>query len=170
MIRRNRLALLGALVLLLVAAGSTLANRSPEQPTVAAPPASSHEPEAESEEADEVEEAPTAEDLAHAADRLTANEIAFDDATLQDLAARYGLGGAVRVLAWADETGLSVGEITALRDGDETTSGMGWGRIAKDLGTHPGLGGIMGNGHGKGHDKDHDKDGARGQGSSESDD
>ncbi|MEO6579356.1 MAG: hypothetical protein ABIO99_10735 [Candidatus Limnocylindria bacterium] len=166
MIRRNRLALLGALVLLLVPAGSTLANRSPEQPTVAAPPASSHEPEAESEEADEVEEAPTAEDLANAAERLTANEIAFDDATLQDLAARYGLGGAVRVLAWADETGMSAAEITALRDGDETTPGMGWGRIAKDLGTHPGLGGIMGTGH----DKDHARDGAPGESPSESDD
>ena len=27
-------------------------------------------------------------------------------------------------------------------------SGMGWGRIARELGVHPGIGSIMGNGHG----------------------
>jgi hypothetical protein len=26
---------------------------------------------------------------------------------------------------------------------------MGWGRIARDLGVHPGLGSIMGGGHGR---------------------
>ncbi|MGH2402752.1 MAG: hypothetical protein ACRDE6_08555 [Candidatus Limnocylindria bacterium] len=137
--RTNRIALLAAAVLLLVAAGTVLANRAPAARDLPAQPASSHEAEAP----------PSAEDIAHAADRLEAKEIPFDDAVLNDLAARYGVGGAVRVLAWADAKGIDVGVITAKRDGTETEPGMGWGRIARDLGVHPGLGSIMGDGHGR---------------------
>ena len=40
-----------------------------------------------------------------------------------------------------------------MRDGDGTEgSAMGWGRIAKELGFHPGIGSIMGNGGGHGRD------------------
>jgi hypothetical protein len=38
-----------------------------------------------------------------------------------------------------------------MRDGDGTEgSGMGWGQIAKELGVHPGIGSIMGQGGGHG--------------------
>lgn len=40
-----------------------------------------------------------------------------------------------------------------MRDGDGSEdSGMGWGRIAKELGFSPGIGAIMGNGGGHGRD------------------
>src|SRR5688500_18757591 len=137
--RTNRIAFLAAAALLLVAAGSVLANRAPAARDLPAQPASSHE----------AEVPPSAEDLAHAADRLEAKGIGFQEAVLDDLAARYGVGGAVRVLAWADAEGIDVSVITDKRDGSETEPGMGWGRIARELGVHPGLGSIMGGGHGR---------------------
>jgi hypothetical protein len=137
--RTNRIALLAAAVVLLLAAGTVLANRAPTARDIPAQPASSHEAEAP----------PSAEDLAHAADRLEEKGIPFEQAVLDDLATRYGVGGAVRVLAWSNAEGIDVGVITAMRDGTETDPGMGWGRIARDLGVHPGLGSIMGNGHGR---------------------
>ncbi|MGI9000022.1 MAG: hypothetical protein ACR2GO_10000 [Candidatus Limnocylindria bacterium] len=142
--RKNRIAVLAAAVLLLVAAGSVMANRSPIARDLPAAPASSHEPESE-----EADAPPTAEDLAHAGDRLAAGEIPFEDAVLSDLAARYGLGGAVRLLAWSEQTQMDVEELAAMRDGTDTEPGLGWGRIAKDLELHPGIGSIMGNGHGR---------------------
>jgi hypothetical protein len=136
---------MAAAVLLLVAAGSVLANRAPAERDVPAAPASSHEPESQ----DEADSPPTAEDLARVADRLDAKGIGYDEAVLNDLATRYGLGGAVRVLAWSDAATVDVNVITDLRDGSETEPGMGWGRIAKELGLHPGIGSIMGGGHGR---------------------
>ena len=59
----------------------------------------------------------------------------------------------MRVVAWAAESGTSAADITAMRDGDGSPeSVMGWGQIAKDLGLHPGIGSIMGQGgeHGQG--------------------
>ena len=143
--RVNRIALLAAAVLILLAAGSVLANRSPAAGDVPAAPASSHEPGAEG----ETDAPPTAEDLARVEERLLANGIPFDESVLNDLAARYGVGGAVRVLAWAQAADMDVAAITAKRDGTDTEAGMGWGRIAKDLEVHPGIGEIMGNGHGR---------------------
>ena len=143
--RTQRLALLAAAVLLLVAVSTVLANRAPAARDVPAQPASSHEPEAQ----DEADAPPTAEELAHAADRLTANEIPFTDAQLSDLATRYGLGGAVRLLAWSHAEAVDVEVIAAMRDGTDTEPGMGWGRLARELGQHPGLGSIMGSGNGK---------------------
>lgn len=157
--RKNRLAYFGAAALLLVATGSVLANRAPAVDADPAAPASSHEPE----EAAEAEEPVTAEVLAHAATRLTAGEIAFSDEQLADLAQRYGLGGAARVLAWADQKGMDAEAIAAMRDGTDEDGPMGWGRIAKELDVHPGIGAVMGNGGGNGnahgHDKDKPKDG-----------
>ena len=148
MSRGNRLALLIAAVLILAATGSVLATRAPQSPEQPAELLTSHEAEHEAEDAP-----PTAEELAHAAERLTDRGIAFNDAQLADLATRYGLGGAVRILAWAADpsVGMTVDEIAARRDGDGTT-GVGWGRLAKELGTHPGIGWIMGNGGGHGRD------------------
>ena len=145
MSRGNRIALVGGAVLLLAVSGTVLATRQP--PTA-------NEPAGVAQDDDDIP--PTAEELAHAADRLRASDITVDDAVLADLATRYGLGGAVRVLAWAadPDDDMSVESITAMRDGDGTEgSAMGWGRIAKDLGFHPGIGSIMGNGGGHGRDK-----------------
>lgn len=142
MSRGNRIALLAAAALLVAVTGAVLATRQPE---AADKPAQLTQ--------DEENAPPTAEELAHAADRLRASKFTVDDAVLSDLATRYGLGGAVRIVAWAadpdDDTTIET--ITAMRDGDGTEgSGMGWGRIAKDLGVHPGIGSIMGNGGGHG--------------------
>ena len=145
MSRVNRIALVGGAVLILAVSGTVLATR---QPPVADEPSGLAQD-------DEADAPPTAEELAHAADRLRASDITVDDAVLSDLATRYGVGGAVRVLAWSADADddVSVESITAMRDGDGTEgSGMGWGRIAKELGFHPGIGSIMGNGGGHGRD------------------
>jgi hypothetical protein len=138
--QRNRLALLGAGLLIVILAGGALASQLPrsQQPSDLA--------------AEESDAPPTADELAHAVDRLAANGIETDEAALADLASRYGLGGAVRLMAWSNETGMSVDELAAKRD-----SGQGWGQIAKELGVHPGIGSIMGNGGG------HGREGAPGQ-------
>ena len=77
--------------------------------------------------------------------------ITTDNAELDALADTYGLGGAVRVLAFADAAGVDPSEITAMRD-----DGMGWGQIAQALAEEhdgfdlkPGIGWIM-RGHGQG--------------------
>jgi hypothetical protein len=64
---------------------------------------------------------------------------------IRALAARVGLGGAVRVLAFANASGLSPEDILAMFE-----SGKGWGVIAKelDLTIGPGIGGIVSSGHG----------------------
>jgi hypothetical protein len=129
MARSTRFAILLGTLLILVA-GTALATQvaRPAQPgTLAA----SQEPDAP----------PSADDLAHAVDRLKAAGIQADADRLEALAADYGLGGAVRLLAWADVTGKSVAELQALRDG-----GAGWGQMAQDLGVSPGIGSIMGQG------------------------
>jgi hypothetical protein len=137
--RTDRIALVAVVLLILVAAGGVAANVLPGARTGSVN-------EIESEDADA---APTAEDLAHAAARLEANEIPFSDEQLSDLATRYGLGGAVRVLAWSEAAGMDVEEITDMRDGTDTEPGMGWGKIARELGQHPGIGSIMGDGGGR---------------------
>jgi len=93
---------------------------------------------------------------AHAArlvDLLKSAGITASADELKTLAAKYGVGGAVRLEAWADATGKSVTDLGAMFDG-----GMGWGAIAKQLEQadsslqlSPGIGWIMGHGHGNGH-------------------
>ena len=142
MSRGNRIALLGGAVLILAVSGTVLATRQPP---------AANEPAGVAQDGEDAP--PTAEELAHAAARLRANEITVDEAVLSDLATRYGLGGAVRVMAWAADPNdeATIESITAMRDGDGTEgSAMGWGRIAKALGFHPGIGSIMGNGGGNG--------------------
>ncbi len=78
------------------------------------------------------------------ATRSIASTLAGIQATsdqLQSLAADYGLGGAVRLLAWADATDMSLADLRAMRD-----EGAGWGQMALELGVSPGIGSIMGNG------------------------
>lgn len=139
--RRNRIALLAGLALVLAATGTVLATRAPDV---------GREP---SQLSDETETPPTAEDLAHAGDRLEAAGLEVDDALLSELASAYGVGGAVRLVAWSDATGEEIATLRQMRDGDGTDgSGMGWGQMARELGVHPGIGSIMGNGGGHGRD------------------
>jgi hypothetical protein len=135
MTRSTRIAVFSGVLLILVA-GTALASQLPRSPQQG-PLTASQEPEAP----------PTADELAHAKDRLAASGINADTNQLSDLAADYGLGGAVRLFAWSDQTGTSIADLRARRD-----AGEGWGQIAKDLGVSPGIGSIMGNGGGLGRD------------------
>ena len=146
---------IGIFVLLLIGlvGGTALAARNPGAKQTPSLLAGSQAPKA-SESADAP---PTADELAHAADRLKAHDITVDAAQLKALAAKYGLGGAVRLAAWSKTTGKTVAEIGAMRD-----AGKGWGQIGHELGVSPGIGSIMGNGH-EGSD-------AAGQAASEKDD
>lgn len=143
MTRTNRIALLAAIALILAVSGTVLATRAPNSP---AQPAQDTQ--------DEEDTPPTAEELATTAQKLRDAGLEVNDAELADLAATYGMGGAVRIIAWSQDpdVGLSVADIRERRDGTETEPGMGWGRIAKELGVSPGLGSIMGNGGGHGRD------------------
>jgi hypothetical protein len=95
---------------------------------------------------DDVDGTPSAANLARVVEKLAAHGITTTADQLAALAAKVGLGGAVRVLVFADASGQTPAEILATFD-----SGKGWGVIAKELGLHPGIGSIMGNG--KGHDR-----------------
>jgi hypothetical protein len=143
--RTNRIAIFAAGVLILAIGGTVLATRTPAASSPPARFAASQEPQ----DQDEADAPPTADEIAHAVDRLQAHGFATDAAALGALAESYGLGGAVRLTAWSTETGMTVAELAAKRD-----SGMGWGQIAHELGVHPGIGSIMGNanaaeGHGR---------------------
>jgi hypothetical protein len=128
--RTTRLAL-GVGVLLILVAGTALASQLPRDSSPRSPLAASPEAEAP----------PTAEELGHAAERLAAHGINASTDQLAALAQDYGLGGAVRLLAWSKSTGKTVDELRAMRDG-----GSGWGVLARELGVHPGIGWIMGGG------------------------
>jgi len=77
--------------------------------------------------------------------------ITTTSADLKALADQVGVGGAVRVLEFANESGKAPADIVAM-----FKAGEGWGRIRKDLTLtgSSGIGRIMG-GHGKGHTKHH---------------
>lgn len=149
MSRSNRIALIAAAALLVAVTGTVVATRAPD---------GEDEPAQLTQDGEDAP--PTAEDLAHAVERLEASDLGVDQQLLTDLAAEYGLGGAVRIVAWSAENDLdaTMDDIRDMRDGDGTEgSRMGWGRIAKELGVHPGIGSIMGNGG------DHGRDDAPGQ-------
>ncbi|MFN2417557.1 MAG: hypothetical protein ABR593_01360, partial [Candidatus Limnocylindria bacterium] len=71
--RTNRIAILAAAVLILIAAGGVMASRAPVAREQPAGPATNHEPETETE--DEAEAPPTAEELARVGARLTESGI-----------------------------------------------------------------------------------------------
>jgi hypothetical protein len=127
MTRPTRLAILGGTLLVLVAGTAIATQSAREHPN--GPAAASHEPEAP----------PSADEVAHALDRLQASGINATEGELSALAADYGLGGAIRLVAWADASGKSLADLRSMRDG-----GQGWGQIAHQLGLHPGIGSIMG--------------------------
>jgi len=91
---------------------------------------------------------PSAAELARAVDRLQAQGVSTDVNQLSALAAKYGLGGAVRLMGWTKISGKTLAELSAMRD-----AGKGWGQIAHELGVSPGIGWIMGNGHAGDHGK-----------------
>jgi hypothetical protein len=92
------------------------------------------------------ETAPSDADLTRIVGRLAAAGIVATPDQLKTLATQVGLGGAVRVLAFADASGKTPDEIVAMFKG-----GMGWGPIARELKLTigPGIGWIMGNGQAK---------------------
>lgn len=135
---------LAVLALLALVAGTALAARhappdTARSPLAASPAASPADHDAKDSEEDVAgaDAGATLTDEAAQAlvDRLAANGLDTDIATLQGLAARYGVGGAVRLIGWADASGTSVDELAAMRD-----EGTGWGQIAAELGLHPGIG------------------------------
>lgn len=147
-----------ALALLLIVVATALAAPSDRGRDRMAPLAASHQPESpgnqDGDDPDELTEddsdgPPSADALARLVDRLADAGIATDADTIAALAADYGVGGAIRLLAWADASELSTGDLAARFDG-----GQGWGEIARELDLHPGIGSIMGKGGGQGHGRD----------------
>lgn len=128
MSRTSRFALVGALALLVALAGTTFANRSPVAEPATPVIADEHE-------------GPEDAAVHRVVDRLGA-----DETRVRELAAEHGFGGAVRLLAW-EKAGVTIADVEARR-----SEGQGWGEIAKDLGMHPGIGSVMGNGGGHGRD------------------
>lgn len=164
-----------ALVVLLLAAGTALAigpsaspSASPESSASASPsaaaataaPAATKAPEAsEKADAPEAPEAaespdsdgpPSADELARIVGRLKDAGITATAAQLESLAGKVGVGGAVRVFAFAHASGKTPVQILAMFQ-----AGKGWGQIDHELGLSigPGIGWIMGHGHGQGHGK-----------------
>ena len=78
--------------------------------------------------------------------RLKAAGITVSASDFAAMAAKVGVGGAVRVFAFAKQRVESAAAILAMFQG-----GQGWGQIAHTLGLNPGIGWIMSGGHGKGH-------------------
>jgi hypothetical protein len=171
--------IVAALALLLLVAGTAFATRSPNAAEHQSPLAASHQPSSPG-ASDEEKEAQEQDNDANEADEgaqltddhasqlvdlLAAAGITATADELKALAAKYGVGGAVRLEAWAKATGKSVDELGAMFD-----SGMGWGAIAKQLeaddsslNLSPGIGSIMGHGHGNANanahsNANHDKD------------
>ena len=153
------------LALLLLVVGSALANRSPVADEHRSPVAASQEPspgavsdksDKKGGDADEAEDAadttpPSQAQLDRLIGLLKTAGITATDEQLTALIAKYGVGGAMRVLAWAHDGDTS--QVTALRD-----QGLGWGEIARQLNEAdpsanlgPGIGWIMSGGHGAGH-------------------
>jgi hypothetical protein len=143
--------LAGAFVVLAVVAGTVAAaSPSPSARASAAVKTMDTRPQAtaksEAETVDEAETAPTADEIASVVSRLNRAGVPATAAQVKDLAAKVGVGGAVRVLWFAKASGKSTADLLAAFQG-----GKGWGEIAHDLGLKPGIGWIMSNGHGKGH-------------------
>lgn len=135
MSRTNRIAIFAALALVVAMAGTALATRTPTAEPPAPQLADEHE------EGAPEDEAPDDVVVDRVSDRL-----GVDAGRVRELASEHGFGNAVRLLAW-EQAGVSIDRVLERR-----ANGEGWGVIAKDLGVHPGIGSIMGNGGGHGRD------------------
>ena len=156
-LRRSPVTLiLAAIVGVLLLTGTALAIQSGSVNLTGSPlgangPKSSHAPdESEGPEASEDAEGPegsegppSAAELARVVDKLKAVGITATASDLSDLATKVGLGGAVRVYAFAHASGKTPAEILVMFQG-----GQGWGEIDHELNLSigPGIGWIMGNG------------------------
>jgi hypothetical protein len=151
--RYLRIALL-VLALVVVVAGTALANRG-KADEHRSQLAASHEPEtsaAEKADTESSSDAISSKLLDRIVASLADQGITTDADTVRTWAEKYGVGGAVRLLTWADASGKSPSELADMRD-----SGMGWGAIAhklmdEDSSLHlsAGIGKIMSNGHAHG--------------------
>jgi hypothetical protein len=172
------------LALLLLVVGSALANRSPVADEHRSPVAASQEPspgaasdksdKSDKKGGDEAEDAadttpPSQAQLDRLIGLLKTAGVTATDEQLTALIAKYGIGGAMRVLAWAHDGDTS--QVTALRD-----QGLGWGEIARQLNEadssanfRPGIGWIMSGGHGGGN-ADAAKDAAKSKAKPKADD
>ncbi len=145
--------LLAAGALVLVVAASVLAAPSDRGRDRMAPVAASHQPSpGQGETADEGP--PSAELLDRLVTRLGEAGVNTDAGTIEALAADHGVGGAVRLLVWSQQSGISTGDLAGMLDPD---AGIGWGEIARQLNAdndalslHPGIGSVMGNAGGNG--------------------
>jgi hypothetical protein len=129
-------------------APSASAQPSPSVAPSAAPlgpalPGATEAPDA-SEKPETPEAPPTDAEIADFVGRLKAAGITTTAATFKTLAAKVGVGGAVRTLAFAHASGKTPAQILAMFEG-----GMGWGKIDHQLGLTigPGIGWIMSGGH-----------------------
>ncbi|HEX2193840.1 MAG TPA: hypothetical protein VHK63_02625 [Candidatus Limnocylindria bacterium] len=132
--------ILAAAALGLVVVATALAAPADRGPQQVAPLAASHQPTSPDDDGP-----PTQAELERIVGKLSNASVNVDVATLRALAADHGVGGAVRLLAWAQASGRSTGNLAAMH-----ASGRGWGEIAKELDLHPGIGWIMGGGQGHG--------------------
>jgi hypothetical protein len=138
MTRTKGLGVALVLALILIASAAVVVTRAFDTPAEASQQAA---------DGDETESPPAADEIAHAGERLAANGFEVSDEVMTELATKYGVGGAVRFVAWSQADPDRMADLRAMRDGDGSEgSGMGWGQIAKELGVHPGIGSIMGNG------------------------
>lgn len=132
----------------ILADASPLSGQPVETESESPEPAEPDEVDSEADSA-EASGAPSPQLLDRLVARLADAGIDTDADTIAGLAARYGVGGAVRLITWADASGRSTDEIAAMFD-----DGMGWGRIARELNASddalhlsPGIGWVMGNGY-----------------------
>ncbi len=137
MIERRRLTIVVAALAAVVLLGGTVAVAAFLPPAGGQPPAAQASPEAK--------EKPSAEKVHRILEGLKNAGIGTTTEEFSALADKYGVGGAVRVLAFADASGKTAAQISALRD-----AGKGWGAIRRELGISigPGIGWLMGRGHG----------------------
>jgi hypothetical protein len=113
-----------------------------EAPGASSPDASEAPEKAETPETPETP--PTDAEIADFVGRLKAAGITTSAAEFKALAAKVGVGGAIRTLAFAQASGKTPAQIVAMKE-----SGSGWGRIVHELGLSigPGIGWIMSGGH-----------------------
>lgn len=150
--------LIGVLALSLLVSSSVLATKGGKSAEHRSPMAASHQPESSDAEktdtdTESADGAPSDKLLGRLVDRLADAGIDSDAETLAALAADYGVGGAVRLVTWADASGMDASELAAMFD-----SGLGWGEIAHQLkeddpslDLSPGIGWVIGKGHANGH-------------------
>ena len=176
LMQRSARITVAVVALLLLVAGTAFATRSVVGDEHRSPVAATHQPSSLGDDVNEPSEAPETTDNQdkdtqetntedsgaqltddHASalvDLLSAQGIDATADELKTLAAKYGVGGAVRLEAWASATNMTAGDLASMFD----DSGLGWGAFAQQLTQNdssldvsPGIGWIMGHGHGHDH-------------------